>query len=221
MQCACYGPHYGPKVSCIQEKQLALLDSGEVERGKQLQAPWQDRVMQGVCVVKARELAWQDQIMLHANMISLSLVFTACMSTMCQPCVNHVSIICLHLMNLPPILQLNKTGTGLSALQMVGAAASVALLYGRPVVHLPPEILSPMQRWLALPHGRDFSSFGAIAIMPWLLLCDRAGSALVRAVLPARRASVAATRAAGSSVGSSVSSSVGKGGVGLPATGQD
>ena len=46
-----------------------------------------------------------------------------------------------------------------------------------------------MQRWLALPHGRNFSSFGAVAIVPWLLLCDRAGCALARAALPARRAS--------------------------------
>ena len=43
-----------------------------------------------------------------------------------------------------------------------------------------------------------------------LLLCDRAGSALVRAALPARRAPVAMT-----------GNSVGKGGIAsLPATGQ-
>ena len=60
-------------------------------------------------------------------------------------------------------------------------------LYGRPLVHLPPEILSPMQRWLAMPHGKSFSAYGAIAVLPWLLLCDRAGGMMARTLLPAHK----------------------------------
>ena len=60
-------------------------------------------------------------------------------------------------------------------------------LYSRPLVHLPPEVLSPMQRWLAMPHGKSFSAYGAIAVLPWLLLCDRAGGMMVRTLLPARK----------------------------------
>ncbi len=70
---------------------------------------------------------------------------------------------------------------------MVGAAGCVIFLYGRPLIHLPPEVLSPMQRWLSMPHGKLFSAYGAVAVVPWLLLCDRGGSMLVRAMLPARR----------------------------------
>ena len=70
---------------------------------------------------------------------------------------------------------------------MAGAALCLVTLYSRPLVHLPPEVLSPMQRWLAMPHGKSFSAYGAIAVLPWLLLCDRASGMVARAMLPARK----------------------------------
>ena len=60
------------------------------------------------------------------------------------------------------------------------------ILFGRPLAYLPPDALN-MARWLAMPHGKKFSVYGAIAVIPWMLLCDRASGMLVRAMLPAYR----------------------------------
>ena len=71
--------------------------------------------------------------------------------------------------------------------QWACAALCTLLFYGKPLVHVLPEILTPMQRMLSMPHGKAFSQFGAVAVLPWMLVCDRAGSMLVQAVFPARR----------------------------------
>ena len=52
---------------------------------------------------------------------------------------------------------------------------------------MPPELLFPMHRFLSLPHGQEFSKYGAVAVLPWMMVCDRAGNMLVQAVLPPAR----------------------------------
>lgn len=59
------------------------------------------------------------------------------------------------------------------------------MLYGKPLAYVPTELLLPVQRkLLAMPHGSDFSTYGAISVLPWMVVCDRASSMLVKAVLP-------------------------------------
>ena len=72
----------------------------------------------------------------------------------------------------------------------MGAAISVVLLYGKPVLQMPASFLSPMQRFMSMPHGSAFSQYGAIAVIPWMLLCDRASNMLLQAVLPPGRAAL-------------------------------
>jgi len=71
--------------------------------------------------------------------------------------------------------------------QVAGALACAVVLYGRPLIHLPPDVLVMTERYMAMPHGESFSAYGAIAVIPWMFLCDRACGMLARAMLPARR----------------------------------
>lgn len=54
------------------------------------------------------------------------------------------------------------------------------------MLQLPGEVVWPLGRMLAFPHGKNFSTYGLIAAGPWVLLCSRAARAVVRTVFPQR-----------------------------------
>ncbi len=71
------------------------------------------------------------------------------------------------------------------------AAVFVFSYYGQPLLYIAPEASKPLHRMLAVPHGQTFSEFGAVAVIPWLFICNKATNFLVQAALP-----VASQRAA-------------------------
>ncbi|KAG2487180.1 hypothetical protein HYH03_014158 [Edaphochlamys debaryana] len=72
------------------------------------------------------------------------------------------------------------------AVKMLLACAATLLLWDSPVAQLVPRSLaSPLGRLLAFPKGSDLSSYGLIAITPWLLIVDSATDAISKAVFPA------------------------------------
>eukprot|EP00955_Chlamydomonas_euryale_P112399 366130-Chlamydomonas_euryale.AAC.26 len=59
-----------------------------------------------------------------------------------------------------------------------------AVFYGQPLVYVDVDELSPMTRMLSMPHGQSFSRFGAIAVIPWMILSNKATSMLSEAIVP-------------------------------------
>lgn len=82
--------------------------------------------------------------------------------------------------------------------QGVAAAGFVLFLYGKPLIYAPPEVLAPFGRMLAMPHGKAFIEFGAVAIVPWMMICNRASNTLAQALFPtSRRAEQSSSQAQG------------------------
>lgn len=69
-------------------------------------------------------------------------------------------------------------------LQVVFIAAAVAAWWGKALLRVPPELVWPFDRLLAFPHARGGLETGAVAVLPWLAVCDRVSSALARVTFP-------------------------------------
>lgn len=68
--------------------------------------------------------------------------------------------------------------------QWSGMLLCTAAFYGEPLVYADVAVMSPMNRMLSMPHGKPFSAFGAIAVVPWMVLCNKATNMLCDAVVP-------------------------------------
>jgi hypothetical protein len=75
---------------------------------------------------------------------------------------------------------------------------AVLLLWGRPLLYLPPRLSAPFSKLLAFPHAAAAGvPAGSVTVLPWLALCDRAAAALAGPLLPRRGAAAAAAPGAG------------------------
>mmetsp|Transcript_39700 Transcript_39700/g.88210 ORF Transcript_39700/g.88210 Transcript_39700/m.88210 type:complete len:203 (+) Transcript_39700:100-708(+) len=78
-----------------------------------------------------------------------------------------------------------------SRFKVGGAIAALVIMWGKPLVALPPDLVWPMHRMLSAPHGSSkLGAAGMVAVLPWLALCDRATTMLVQAALPSKRGEV-------------------------------
>jgi hypothetical protein len=71
--------------------------------------------------------------------------------------------------------------------QLVTIALAVACLWGRAVLYIPPRLSWPFGRLLLFPHASGGAlPAGAVTVVPWVALCDRASLLLARALFPLR-----------------------------------
>ena len=61
---------------------------------------------------------------------------------------------------------------------------AVPVFWGEPLLLMPPSSLEPLSFLFRSPHGGLGQLSGAVAVLPWLSLCDAASSAFMERLMP-------------------------------------
>ncbi|KAF8060543.1 SAMC1 [Scenedesmus sp. PABB004] len=77
-----------------------------------------------------------------------------------------------------------RAGPALAAAKAALIALAVVAWWGRALLHIPPALTWPFDRLLAFPHASNHLDVGAVTVLPWVAVCDRASRALARALFP-------------------------------------
>lgn len=72
----------------------------------------------------------------------------------------------------------------LTLMQALGLGMLSLTLWNTTLAYVSPAVSSPFSRALAFPHGSSLAAMGGVAIFPWLLMCDKASTALAKAWFP-------------------------------------
>jgi hypothetical protein len=70
--------------------------------------------------------------------------------------------------------------------QVILMALAVVMLWGRPLLYIPPRLSSPFSKLLLFPHTSSYVEMGSVTVVPWVALCDRVSLLIARSLFPLR-----------------------------------
>ncbi|KAI8471460.1 MAG: hypothetical protein J3K34DRAFT_233072 [Monoraphidium minutum] len=79
-----------------------------------------------------------------------------------------------------------RIAAGMATVKMVLIGLAVVMLWGRPLLYIPPRLSSPFSKLLLFPHTGAYLEMGSVTVVPWVALCDRVSLLIARSLFPPR-----------------------------------